>query len=317
MQSACKICQNAQGNRLHTAREMSFGLRDQFIYLECGHCGCVQIVEIPSDMGKYYAANYYSLQPHGKLKTIVRRKWAAHAFGRKSLTGWLFTEFFFAHRSMLAVRRVNPPKTARILDVGCGQGNLLQDLAWLGYTNLTGVDPFLQRDLVHASGVTVFKRHLSEMPGQFDLIMLHHSFEHMEQPRQVMAQVAGQLSPGGQVILGIPIASSFAWKHYGVNWANLDAPRHFFLHTTKSIELLAAKCGLVIEKVVHEGNDEQFWLSEQYAKDIPANDSRSLKASPVKTILAYGKIRACRARAEEINRKQQGDLACFHLSKPS
>src|SRR5207245_410010 len=117
--------------------------------------------------------------------------------------------------------------------------------------------------------------------------------------------------PSGQVILGIPVASSFAWKHFGVNWANLDAPRHFFLHTTKSIELLATKAGLLVEQIVHEGNDEQFWLSEQFSRDIPSNDPRSLKACPLKTILAYRKIRACRARAEELNQKQEGDLACF------
>src|SRR5439155_15830776 len=100
--AVCKICNNEKNNRLHKAREMAFGLRDEFTYLECRQCGCVQLLEVPADMGKYYEQSYYSLQPHGKLKTFVRRQWSAHAFGRKNLVGWLFSELFFAHRSMLA-----------------------------------------------------------------------------------------------------------------------------------------------------------------------------------------------------------------------
>lgn len=294
---------------------MAFGLREPFTYLECAQCGCVQLIEIPTDMGKYYPADYYSLQPHGKLKTFVRRRWASHAFNQKNLVGWLFSKTFFPHRGMLAVRRVAPQKTARILDVGCGRGRLLLDLAFFGFTDLTGADPFVEKDLTYENGVKVFKKELAEMPGKFDLVMLHHSFEHMNQPIEAMRQVGEHLNPGGQVILGIPVASSYAWKHYGVNWANLDAPRHFFLHTHKSIELLARKAGLFIEQIFYEGTGEQFWLSEQYARDIPANDPRSLNSSLAKRLLAWKIIRADRDRAEELNRKQEGDLVCFHLRK--
>jgi SAM-dependent methyltransferase len=313
MRQTCKICNNTEANRSHTAREMAFGLREPFTYLECAQCGCVQLVEIPADMGKYYPANYYSLQPHGKLKTFVRRRWATHAYGQKNLTGWLFSKLFFPHRGMLAVRRAMPQKTAKILDMGCGRGRFLLDLAYLGFTDLTGADPFVEKNLIYENGVRIFKKELAEMPGKFDLVMLHHSFEHMNKPAEAMQQVAEHLNPGGKVILGIPVASSFAWKHYGVNWVNLDAPRHFFLHTHISIEILARKAGLVIDQVIHEGMDEQFWLSEQYAQDISANDPRSLGSGVVKRLFAWKTIRAGKARAKELNRKKEGDLVCFHL----
>jgi SAM-dependent methyltransferase len=313
MNSVCRICNNGAGNRLHTAREIAFGLREHFTYLECGQCGCVQLVDIPSDIGKYYPPGYYSLRPQGALATFVRRRWSAHAYGRKNLVGWLFTELFFSHRSMLAIRRVAPPKAARILDVGCGRGNLLQDLAWLGFSNLTGADPFIERDLTYETGVKIFKRELGELAGQFDLIALNHSFEHMPHPAEVMRQIAERLAPNGKVILGIPVADSYAWKRYGVNWSNMDPPRHLFLHTRRSIEFLAAKAGLVIESVFYEGNDEQFWLSEQYSRDIPSTDPRSVASTPLKRLLAWNKIRVCRVKAEELNRKQEGDMICFHI----
>ena len=315
MRLVCKICDNAEANRMHTAREMGFGLREPFPYLECGRCGCVQLLEIPRDMAKYYPPGYYSLQPHGTVKTFLRRRWSAHAYGQSNLLGRLMTEAFFTHRPMLAFRRVNPPKFSRILDVGCGRGYLLQDLADFGFTNLTGADPFIERDLAYPSGVKVFKKSLAGLTGEFDLIMLHHSFEHMDEPAAVMGQIASRLAPTGKVILGIPVASSFAWRNYGVNWVNLDTPRHFYLHTFKSIELLTKRAGLEISEVIHEGNDEQFWASEQFARDIPSNDPRSIGSTALRRFSNWTTIRECRAKAAELNRKGEADLVCFHLRK--
>src|SRR5882757_7251102 len=56
----CKICGNSALNIPFTAREMMFGLRDEFEYFECSSCGCVQISEIPTNMEPYYPTKYYS-----------------------------------------------------------------------------------------------------------------------------------------------------------------------------------------------------------------------------------------------------------------
>ncbi len=317
MRQVCKICGNESENRQHMAKEMGFGLRETFEYLECGACGCVQLVQIPEEMARYYPPEYYSFQKHGRLKTFVRHKWSAFGLGRRSALGAFFSTLFAPNGSTQAIRRAGISNGARILDIGCGSGRLLLDLAYLGFTNLTGADPFIRQDLVYDNGVKVFKRPLLEMPGQFDLIMLHHSYEHMDRPAEAMVQVKRLLSPGGQIIIRIPVASSYAWREYGVNWVNLDAPRHFFLHTFRSIEILAGQAGLQVFQVVHEGNDEQFWASEQFARDIPSNDPRSLGASPIKRILHWPRIKAYKARAAELNRTGQGDLVCFHLRRAS
>ena len=61
---ACRACGNAEGNTAHFPKEMMFGWREVFEYFECGRCGCLQIAEIPADLGKYYPRDaYYSYQP--------------------------------------------------------------------------------------------------------------------------------------------------------------------------------------------------------------------------------------------------------------
>lgn len=311
----CQICQNTDGNRLHVAREMAYGMGDSFTYLECGRCGCVQLLDVPADLGRYYPPDYYSLQPHGALKTFVRHRWSAHAYGRKNLVGWLVTTFYGPRRSMQAVARVNPPRSARILDVGCGRGALLQDLAWLGFQNLFGADPYIPHELAYPDGVRVYKRALAEMPGDFDLIMMHHSFEHMPEPLGVMRAAAERLRPGGQLIVALPTASSYAWRHYGVNWVALDAPRHLFLHTRASMELLAQACGLHIEQIVQEGDAGQFLLSEQYQQGIPLHDPRSFNMNFIKMLRHWRYVRECRRRAGELNQRGESDLVCYHLRK--
>src|SRR6185436_3569999 len=59
--AACRICGNAEGNQTFFPREMMFGWREEFEYLECGRCGCLQIARIPANLAKYYPSDgYYS-----------------------------------------------------------------------------------------------------------------------------------------------------------------------------------------------------------------------------------------------------------------
>lgn len=290
-----------------------FGLRTTFPYLECGRCGCVQLLEVPPAMDNYYPKNYYSFQPHGRLQAFLRHQWSAYSFGRFRPLGWMLARLTFSNQAMEAVRRTKVAKTARILDVGCGSGHLIKDLSDLGFRNVEGVDPYLETDVTWPNGPTVHKKQLAEMPDEYDLIMLHHSFEHMDAPQQVMHDLARRLRPGGRVLLRIPVAGSFAWKHYGVNWVNLDAPRHFFLHTEHSVRILATSVGLEIETVLYEGTEYQFWYSEQYARDIPMHDPRFRSATSLKLLAARMLNPAYRRKSEELNRTKQGDQGCFTL----
>jgi SAM-dependent methyltransferase len=253
--SACKICGNTSGNKTQTAREMMFGLRDKFEYLECGNCGCVQLLNLPADMAKYYPPNYYSFQRHGWVMTRVRRRWAAYACGANSAIGWFVTELICPNNAMTSVHRLGLPKSGKVLDVGCGSGKLLQDLYYFGYTNASGVDPFIEKDIVYPTGLTIYKRQLAEMPGPYDVIMLHHAFEHMDQPAEMLRVIARLLSKDGRAIIRIPVASSYGWRHYGINWVHLDAPRHLFLHTFKSMEILCGQTGLQIADTIHEAEE--------------------------------------------------------------
>lgn len=291
---------------------MMFGYRDEFNYYECSKCGCVQIEEVPANLPKYYPPNYYSFQQDGALKKVLKGCWAEYSHSGRSWIGSLLAVFMGKHQGVESVSRVKAGRDAAILDVGCGSGDLLKLLHSLGFTNLTGADPFIQEEIRYPNGIVVLKKHLTEITQTYDLIMLHHSFEHMTNPVEIIAQAKRLLKPGGTLVIRVPIAASYAWKHYKAAWVQLDPPRHIFLPSVKSIQILAERAGLRFGQVVHESNEFQFWGSEQYLQDIPLMDSRSI-APLWKQALARRKMLAYRKHAEELNAKGEGDSACFHL----
>jgi hypothetical protein len=119
----------------------------------------------------------------------------------------------------------------------------------------------------------------------------------------------------GCLLVRIPTVSSYAWEHYGVNWLGLDAPRHLFLFSLKSMQILARQAGFTIKDVLYDSSGAQFWASEQYIKDIPLRDERSHYTDPDKSIFSQEEIRKFDQKAEELNREEKGDQVCIFLEK--
>ena len=307
----CKICGHLEGV-VYSAREMMFGIRDRFSYLECRACGCLQLIAPPADLSPYYPQNYYSIVPERG-----RARWLDAA--RDLRNRYVFTGSGLAGRLLASVSPYPLPQPShwltnsrcgpdsRILDVGCGSGKLLSDLARVGFRNLTGVDPMIESDLRPFPGVTVVKGTLAEIQGEFDLIMFHHSLEHIADQWGTFAAARERLSPGGTLLVRVPTVSSYAWQHYREDWVQIDAPRHFFLHSIESLRILGDRNGLLLQKLEFDSTELQFVGSELYRRDIPLVEGLQRVSAP--------EIRKARAEAEKLNRQGRGDQAVFYFSE--
>lgn len=307
----CRICGSDQGAREYRAREMMFGTREEFCYFQCGACECLQICEFPADIARFYAG-YGSYDPPNLPTGLRGRVWAQR------------NRFIFTGRGAVgrALERLRPYPTrgaehwlagrglsreARILDVGCGSGGLLLALRSAGYANLLGVDPYLDADIRYPNGVTVLKRTLAEMEGRFDVIMFHHVLEHIPDQHETMAAAAERLTDTGYCLVRIPLVSSEAWESYREHWVQLDPPRHFFVHSLRSLALLAEGAGLRVDLVEHDSTAFQFEASELYRRDVPLVDQAG-KTPP-------DQRREYALRAAALNASGRGDQAAFYLTK--
>jgi 2-polyprenyl-3-methyl-5-hydroxy-6-metoxy-1,4-benzoquinol methylase len=208
------------------------------------------------------------------------------------------------HFSWLRHARLN--LDARIVDIGCGSGKLILQMHRDGFHNICGLDSFVDETIDYGNGVVIHKNDLESFQGEFDFLMLHHSFEHMGNPLGVLQKLRSLVSKNGCVFIRLPLSDSYARRRYGVHWFAWDAPRHLFLHTVKSMFVLAEKANFTISDVVYDGWRQQFDAENRIRHGL---NNRIPERSPLKP----KEIDAISRKVSELNNLRDGDQAGFYL----
>lgn len=101
----------------------------------------------------------------------------------------------------------------RILDIGCGMGNVAQLINdERADINISVADPYnncLASTKSRVSSVTTYKIEADKfdievLGGNYDTIIMCHSLEHMRCPADAVEQALNLLKPGGKLILAVP-----------------------------------------------------------------------------------------------------------------
>ena len=305
---ACKICSNSNNNQYHLVKEMMFGFRDEFTYLECNACGCLQLVDPPNNLSKYYPSKqYYSFNKISEhpIKRIVKKYLLKKLFkfylGQNNIIGKILSiNYEYARKYAWVKHLKNIPLTSSILDIGSGSGKYLLELYHAGFKNITGIDPYNATIIELNKDVKVYNYDISLVKESYDFIIMNHSLEHMEDQDFIFTQLKRVLNKDGKVLIRIPIVGGEAWKMYGVNWYQLDAPRHFFIHSLSSFSQLISHHGFQMESIEFDSNDYQFKFSEQYQQNLTLLEDGHFSDAVYKN---------WRSRANLLNQNQKGDQA--------
>jgi SAM-dependent methyltransferase len=323
----CKIC-NGECTEEILVKEMMFGTRRQYAYKICDVCKTVQLVTEVKDAKELYPFNYYSFvrgrKVHDALKNWLTRRKAGIELGIFPGSGFAALLSQKIGLPQLAARSLKGliHKQSRILDVGCGAGELLIALHELGFNSLTGIDPFIHES-VNAPVRIIKEDVFSHQPADlYDVIMLHHSFEHMSNPKEVLMRIGALMKDNGLCIIRVPVADGKAFEEYRENWFQLDAPRHTFLHTSEGMARLVQGTGLYISEEVDDSNETSVIASEQYKNDIPLVDGRGYFASfwrrnsPFhKPYFSRQQIEIFKEKADHWKKINKGDQKVFYLRK--
>lgn len=136
-------------------------------------------------------------------------------------------------------------KSIRIIDYGCGFGQMLCALTKLGYLNAIGVDiepTALQ--CCRCSGLNVIDGRvnidLQALEATADVVIMSHVLEHFPKQEIItrLQQVKGYLKPGGILIVMVPNAQS----NTGCYWAYEDFT-HETLFTSGSLSFVLKASG--------------------------------------------------------------------------
>lgn len=231
--------------RYHTSDEI-------FNLVKCKKCGFVYLNPRPSkrEIDKYYPKNYRTRQTLD-LSSINRRI-KKYRIKRNYV---IFENPWY----------MNFPEGSKILDIGCGSGELLLRLKELkcdGY----GIDiDEVTSNYLKEKGLNVINhdadKGLPFSDETFDAVIMRHSIEHFHNPLNVLKEVKRVLKSEGLLIIGIPNINSFTAKISKDLWGDLDLPRHLFHFTPATITKLLKTLNFSVDKIYHESKISRKTIS--------------------------------------------------------
>ncbi len=161
------------------------------------------------------------------------------------------------------IDRIAPP--GRVLDVGAGDGALLDALARRGRDCLG-----LERQ---SSRPDVREAEVSELESNgWAAIVFWHSLEHLREPAKELRAAAERLQPGGILAVAVPNVDSLQARTFGERWLALDLPRHLVHLSADALVGRLEELSLTVERVSHwRGGQVVFgWLHGLVGK-LPAH----------------------------------------------
>ncbi len=210
------------------AKDENRRLSDEaFSYYRCRRCAFIFLSPVPTDLGRYYPAQYYEV-PRSEAELTARAE---------LLQQWKIDEV------------LRHAKGGRLLEIGPAYG-LFAHLAKRAGFDVTAIEmdsrcsAFLRETVgirVVESADTVAR--LSELPP-FDVIVMWQVIEHLPDPWAVLSAASECLAPNGVLIVDTPNPDAFQFRVLGRHWAHVDAPRHVALIPAKLLVDHLGRAGL-------------------------------------------------------------------------
>jgi SAM-dependent methyltransferase len=199
-------------------------------------------------------------------------------------------------RRLDAIEREREKGSApRFLDIGCGQGYVLEHALRRGW-NVCGLEPshvWVEQTAARL-GVPIWEQRVEEadLPaGSCDVVFSDSVIEHLANPMAMMKLAQRVLKPGGLFYLVTPNAEAlvnrirgllfhFASSHRASFIEPLCSPYHIVGFTPHSLSVLADRAGFEVRRLwVRHGREE--WRKE---KRWTASKFKSLALLPVLTL---------------------------------
>jgi SAM-dependent methyltransferase len=139
-----------------------------------------------------------------------------------------------------------PQAGARLLDLGCGNGQALAVMLALGW-QVEGIDTDPDAvEIARRRGLTVHLGTLADRrypEDHFDAIYMNHVIEHVHQPIDLLAECHRILKPGGVLVVLTPNGASWGHRDFGKDWVGLDPPRHLYVFRVANLTACVRAAG--------------------------------------------------------------------------
>lgn len=156
----------------------------------------------------------------------------------KTATGALYVD---------ALVKLIGPGSAKLLEVGCGHGEVLMEARKRGFA-VSGIEisPHAAAVANGRLGLQAVQvgsiEEVSLPPGHFDAILAADVIEHVRDPKGFLMRARALLSPGGVVVLVTPSLDSWTRRYLRRRWMEYKI-EHLYYFSAKSMRCLLERCG--------------------------------------------------------------------------
>lgn len=233
IKNKCPVCKNKKHKKLYSVDTHV----SRFDLLRCGSCGLTRISPFPDDefLEKHGITDYYGKDVNKFIPVLQKIRSLLMSRRAKYYLSYVY------HRG----------KVIRVLDVGCGEGRLLNSFCDLG-CECWGIEhrAFPVRRFINDKQIKYRKGNPEQLSfyGKFNIIFMWHSLEHMDDPSQIFKKINDLLAPGGAVILAVPNFLCLEAGIFRKHWFHLDIPWHKYHFSKESLYYLAEENNLKIIK---------------------------------------------------------------------
>lgn len=251
---SCPVCRSKETAFVLKARNSHganvYDTKTEFEYWNCKVCSALFLVGQKAN-SSYYKKYYTKDYREEKTNSI--------------LSSYIISYSNIIKRDLVRKYTVADKGNRSILDIGSGDATFLKALSQHKFNrygleidrNLTasykkeGITPISNDILTHN-----FKKQ------KFDCITMWHVIEHIHNPQKLMQKVNSLLTKNGVFIFSTPNTDSIGFQKGKENWFHLDAPRHFILYSSSSLQRLAKNNGFGIVEKRNNWHDfplDLFW----------------------------------------------------------
>lgn len=202
----------------------------------CSGCGLIFIPRDSEEKHDYYKeGGYYTSSPNLAARQFLTSKYLLLQLAKERVN---------RIENLWPIDLVNK----KVLDVGCGYGELLGYLKLHRQCDVVGIEPSLETATMgeRLFSIKIIPALLEDhdFGGEmFDFLICNHAFEHVSEPRRFLDLLRSRLKPAGLLYLEVP---NVMWPSGGFTLDNFLYDEHLQTFSSWNLSLLLNQCGFKV-----------------------------------------------------------------------